>query len=182
MRGGEWKTPSSPDTSLYKVKTYTFSHQIDFSEFNMLKSSDLSWSTILGYGVGHIFNDICASMWFTYLLLFFQKVSYFGIASKLELIRIFLNFFFIFAVRCFQLWTIDAWSHHDAFYVFKILYQIYISAYIQGYPQRMRLQRRLYGINTVCFLKKPATLKLLSFFVKKLNKPFKDFKDEEDLI
>ena len=95
----------------------------------------------------------------------------------------FLNFFFfIFAVRCFQLWTIDAWSHHDAFYVFKILYQIYISAYIQGYPQRMRLQRRLYGINTVCFLKKPATLKLLSFFVKKLNKPFKDFKDEEDLI
>ena len=42
---------------------------------NMLKSSDLSWSTILGYGVGHIFNDICASMWFTYLLLFFQKVS-----------------------------------------------------------------------------------------------------------
>ncbi|XP_023341716.1 major facilitator superfamily domain-containing protein 12-like isoform X1 [Eurytemora carolleeae] len=44
---------------------------------NMLKSSDLSWSTILGYGVGHIFNDICASMWFTYLLLFFQKVLYF---------------------------------------------------------------------------------------------------------
>ena len=94
MRGGEWKTPPSLHTSLYKVKTYTFFTRIDFSEFNMLKSSDLSWSTILGYGVGHIFNDICASMWFTYLLLFFQKVSYFGIASKLELIRI-LNFFFL---------------------------------------------------------------------------------------
>lgn len=26
------------------------------------------------YGVGHIFNDLCASMWFTYLLLFFHSV------------------------------------------------------------------------------------------------------------
>ena len=37
-------------------------------------SSSLSKLTILGYGLGHVCNDICASMWFTYLLLFFQKV------------------------------------------------------------------------------------------------------------
>ncbi|XP_071513115.1 major facilitator superfamily domain-containing protein 12-like [Panulirus ornatus] len=27
-----------------------------------------------GYGVGHVFNDLCASMWFTYLLVYFQYV------------------------------------------------------------------------------------------------------------
>ena len=26
------------------------------------------------YGVGHIFNELCASMWFTYLVLFFHNV------------------------------------------------------------------------------------------------------------
>lgn len=29
----------------------------------------------LAYGVGHIFNDLCASMWFTYLVLFYHKVA-----------------------------------------------------------------------------------------------------------
>lgn len=29
----------------------------------------------LCYGVGHVFNDLCASMWFSYLLIFFEKVS-----------------------------------------------------------------------------------------------------------
>ena len=28
----------------------------------------------LAYGVGHVFNDMCASMWFTYLLIFYHKV------------------------------------------------------------------------------------------------------------
>ncbi len=28
----------------------------------------------LAYGLGHVLNDLCASMWFTYLLLFFHKV------------------------------------------------------------------------------------------------------------
>ena len=28
----------------------------------------------LAYGVGHVFNDMCASMWFTYLILFYHKV------------------------------------------------------------------------------------------------------------
>lgn len=26
------------------------------------------------YGVGHVLNDLCASMWFTYLLIFYHKV------------------------------------------------------------------------------------------------------------
>ena len=30
---------------------------------------------VLGYGLGHVFNDICASLWFTYLLIFLQKVA-----------------------------------------------------------------------------------------------------------
>ena len=34
----------------------------------------VSLRTKVGYGAGHIMNDMCASMWFTYLLLFFHKV------------------------------------------------------------------------------------------------------------
>jgi len=32
----------------------------------------------LAYGVGHVFNDLCASMWFTYTLIFFNKVILFS--------------------------------------------------------------------------------------------------------
>jgi len=32
----------------------------------------------LGYGTGHILNDMCASMWFTYMLLFFHNVIQLG--------------------------------------------------------------------------------------------------------
>jgi len=39
-----------------------------------MTNTRISKLTILGYGLGHVCNDICASMWFTYLLLFFQKV------------------------------------------------------------------------------------------------------------
>jgi len=38
----------------------------------------LSLSKKLGYGLGHVLNDLCASMWFTYLLLFFHQVLYFN--------------------------------------------------------------------------------------------------------
>ena len=34
----------------------------------------LRWTTKYSYGVGHVFNDLCASMWFSYLLVFFEKV------------------------------------------------------------------------------------------------------------
>ncbi|XP_023336394.1 major facilitator superfamily domain-containing protein 12 [Eurytemora carolleeae] len=32
----------------------------------------------VGFGLGHVLNDLCASMWFTYLLLFYHKVLYFN--------------------------------------------------------------------------------------------------------
>ena len=32
----------------------------------------------LAYGVGHVLNDVCASMWFTYLLVFFHLVLQFS--------------------------------------------------------------------------------------------------------
>ncbi|KAK8385680.1 hypothetical protein O3P69_016453 [Scylla paramamosain] len=38
---------------------------------------NLPWVTKVSYGVGHVFNDLCASMWFTYLLVFYQNVLQF---------------------------------------------------------------------------------------------------------
>ena len=37
----------------------------------------LPYKLRLAYGVGHVLNDICASMWFTYLLVFFHYVLQF---------------------------------------------------------------------------------------------------------
>ncbi|XP_068236544.1 major facilitator superfamily domain-containing protein 12-like [Palaemon carinicauda] len=37
----------------------------------------LPWVVKLTYGVGHVFNDLCASMWFSYLLIFYEKVLQF---------------------------------------------------------------------------------------------------------
>ncbi|KAF0694221.1 hypothetical protein As57867_014824, partial [Aphanomyces stellatus] len=36
-----------------------------------------AWTTtkILAYGVGHVLNDICASSWFSYLLVFLSRVA-----------------------------------------------------------------------------------------------------------
>ena len=39
-----------------------------------MEKKHLTWSTKLAYGTGHTLNDLCATMWFTYLLLFFEKV------------------------------------------------------------------------------------------------------------
>uniref|UniRef100_A0A915PSQ7 Uncharacterized protein n=1 Tax=Setaria digitata TaxID=48799 RepID=A0A915PSQ7_9BILA len=43
-------------------------------EETMDASNELSGCEVLGYGIGHFYNDLCASMWFTYLLLFLEKV------------------------------------------------------------------------------------------------------------
>uniref|UniRef100_A0A2P2I6J1 Major facilitator superfamily domain-containing protein 12-like n=1 Tax=Hirondellea gigas TaxID=1518452 RepID=A0A2P2I6J1_9CRUS len=37
----------------------------------------LSKRTLLGYGTGHVLNDLCSSLWFTYLLIFLNKVERF---------------------------------------------------------------------------------------------------------
>lgn len=41
----------------------------------------LPFSRKLLYGIGHVLNDICASMWFTYLLVFFHLVLGFNSIS-----------------------------------------------------------------------------------------------------
>lgn len=38
------------------------------------RQSAISWRTRLSYGVGHVLNDLTASMWFTYLLVYLHKV------------------------------------------------------------------------------------------------------------
>uniref|UniRef100_A0A915DAL7 Uncharacterized protein n=1 Tax=Ditylenchus dipsaci TaxID=166011 RepID=A0A915DAL7_9BILA len=40
----------------------------------MLPSEDLNKCQILGFSIGHFYNDLCASMWFTYLMIFMEKV------------------------------------------------------------------------------------------------------------
>lgn len=37
----------------------------------------LSWKTRISFSVGHVLNDLTASMWFTYLLVFFHLVLQF---------------------------------------------------------------------------------------------------------
>ena len=53
---------------------------------------------------------------------------------------------------------------------------MYVCYDVQGYPQWMTLQRRLYGIITVCLLIFTISFncKLVSFFAKSLNQPLKD--------
>ena len=36
--------------------------------------TSLPFKVKIAYGTGHVFNDMCASMWFTYLLIFFHNV------------------------------------------------------------------------------------------------------------
>ena len=38
--------------------------------------------SLTGYGVGHVLNDLCASMWFTYLLLFYHKVPFTSVCPQ----------------------------------------------------------------------------------------------------
>jgi Na+/melibiose symporter-like transporter len=38
------------------------------------RDRDLGTGRMLGYAVGHFFNDLCASMWFTYLMIYLENV------------------------------------------------------------------------------------------------------------
>ncbi len=38
----------------------------------------------LAYGLGHVLNDLCASMWFSYLLVFFHYVINFRCVRECE--------------------------------------------------------------------------------------------------
>ena len=62
-------------------------------------------------------------------------------------------------------------------YFINIDVDVDVDVDIQGYPQRMRLQRRLYGVYIVCFhiFTVPCNCKLVCFFVKSLNKPVDNY-------
>ena len=63
------------------------------------------------------------------------------------------------------------------FLIYKINFFAIILLFIQGYPQRMRLQRRLYGIYTVCPLIFIilCNCKLVCFFAKSVYKTLQDY-------
>lgn len=44
------------------------------SQNNQQDIRRITFKTKLAYGVGHVLNDVCASMWFTYLLVYFHLV------------------------------------------------------------------------------------------------------------
>lgn len=48
----------------------TNSVEHDYTEIVQRLSKKQKWA----YGVGHVLNDICASLWFTYLIVFFHFV------------------------------------------------------------------------------------------------------------
>lgn len=62
-------TPLSAESS-----TNTTPQQISETRILPCPPRRLTLVRKLAYGVGHVFNDLAASMWFTYLILFYHKV------------------------------------------------------------------------------------------------------------
>ena len=48
----------------------------------MENSSRLSWRTKIGFGCGHVLNDMFGSMWYSYTLLYFNRVLRLGNTSS----------------------------------------------------------------------------------------------------
>ena len=65
------------------------------------------------------------------------------------------------------------------FFISDNAYLVNLMDNLTGYSQRMRLQRRLNRMYTVCsfilMITGPATTKLVSLFSKSSNKPLNDF-------
>ena len=70
----------SVNNQAFKVDVVESNAETEVSA-NMSKPEDsrptLSWGTRISFSVGHVLNDLCASMWFTYLLVFFHLVLQF---------------------------------------------------------------------------------------------------------
>lgn len=67
--------PSTP--TLHRIDTAPLLSQSILSTTTIQSSSDQTMSTIsvwckMGYGLGHVYNDLCAGVWFSYLLLFLK--------------------------------------------------------------------------------------------------------------
>ncbi|VDK64666.1 unnamed protein product [Onchocerca ochengi] len=82
--GAKWKVTKKGIVRKQKVSRVVFAGKsTDFIQRfqesyapleNVDTSNELNNCKVLGYGIGHFYNDLCASMWFTYLLLFLEKV------------------------------------------------------------------------------------------------------------
>lgn len=67
--------PSTPP--LHRIDTAPLLSQSIISTSTIQSISDQMVSTIplwskIGFGLGHVFNDLCAAVWFSYLLLFLK--------------------------------------------------------------------------------------------------------------
>ena len=47
-----------------------------------MRGDELSFAKKLSFGVGHILNDLSASMWFSYLLIYLHRVVVFSNTSS----------------------------------------------------------------------------------------------------
>ena len=98
----------------------------------------------------------------------------FGIKTKKK------TFKTIHHLSCFVGHPVGLWFIWFAFLAFYKNYKreqmVYLpcSRHLQGYPQRMRLQRRLYKMNTVCFFifRNTGLCKFLCPIIKKARKDF----------
>jgi hypothetical protein len=98
---------SKPFVSIYVLRV-NFKHFIckltvfNLSNYPHFNSADtrLLWRNKLAYGVGHFYNDLCACMWFTYLLLFFKNVVQLSSAQAglLMLIGLLLLIIFVYFI------------------------------------------------------------------------------------
>ncbi len=48
----------------------------------------LKWKHKLAYGVGHVYNDLCAAVWFSYMLLYLQvNFTFFLSLGRLHILK-----------------------------------------------------------------------------------------------
>ena len=52
--------------------------ELKMADSPMVTEGIVPWRQKLSYGVGHVLNDLCASLWFSYLLIFFHSVLRFS--------------------------------------------------------------------------------------------------------
>ncbi|CAG2107216.1 unnamed protein product [Medioppia subpectinata] len=58
----------------------------DTTSTEQIVSTRLSWTTKIFFSFGHVYNDLCASVWFSYTLIFFQMQFNGSVASILILL------------------------------------------------------------------------------------------------
>jgi len=44
-------------------------------DLSLMKRDGLKQTNFMAYGIGHVYNDLCATAWFTYMLFFLINVA-----------------------------------------------------------------------------------------------------------